>query len=1057
MKNTPVPPHFLRLLASWLLLTLFAVPVSLSAQGTASGSIEGRVFDADRGGYLERARLTIEGTNEEAFTDETGQYRLANLPAGTVRVRVFFTGLAPQTTAVTVVAGQATKLNLTLSANAARNRAGTAEAEQAIELAAFVVQASKEMDGAAIAINEQRFSRTIKDVVASDEFGTVVDGTPAEVLKFLPGITVNYGAGEARTISMNGAPATNVPVTVGGFEFASAAGFTTSRVVSLDSFSVNNISRIEVNHSPTPESPGSALAGSINMVPRSAFERSHPQYILNGFFTFKSGERELRKTPGPHAKATHKITPGFNLSAVVPVNKRFGFTFSANHVDQYSYENVANVVWRANGFATTGPVAATATNSFPDTTPDNPYLTDYNLRDSTRGNQADAAGFTADFKLTSNDTLSFVVLYHWIGVIANNRLASFLTRRVAPGAWGPTFTQGEPLKGEVRISAAAQDWLGTTTTPTLTWRHNGPVWKMDAGVGFSRQSLHTRNGDKGFFGATQATRQGVTVGFRDISPLALNRSTITVTDAAGQPVDPYNLSNYSLQSASIASRDAADTKRSIGGSIRRDFTVKRTPISIKLGAEIKSLERDLINTTDTYNFVGQDRVASTSPLNSDDGAGIVVDEAFSQRPGRFGFPSVQWIDHYEYYDLYRKHPEYFTNNPTTTYTARVNASKYAQEVISSTYLRGDVSFFNRLLQFVGGLRAEQTNVRGSGPLSDPTRNYQRDSAGNVIIVAGRPVPIVPTTDTLGVAKRVLIERGQQTRKEYLRLFPSLNAIYNIRENLKAHAAYYQSLGRPDFGQYANGLTLPDTSVAPTTATVITVNNPLIKAWSAETYKVRLEYYFEKVGTMSVGGFHREFKNFFGSSRFPATPEFLQANSLDPSEYGAYDVVTNTNIKEVVRMDGCEVAYKQALTFLPDWARGLQVFANSSWLSISGGDATSNFAGFFPRSANWGFSLNRPKYKLQMSWNYRSDNKRAPAAAGRGVEADSYNWGVRALTCDVTADYNINRHLTCFFNMRNVTAVPEDTQVYGSLTPDYAKFRQRADYGAAVTVGLRGTF
>jgi hypothetical protein len=40
--------------------------------------------------------------------------------------------------------------------------------------------------------------------------------------------------------------------------------------------SINNIARMEVLHSPTPESQGAALAGSVNMVPRSSFERARP-------------------------------------------------------------------------------------------------------------------------------------------------------------------------------------------------------------------------------------------------------------------------------------------------------------------------------------------------------------------------------------------------------------------------------------------------------------------------------------------------------------------------------------------------------------------------------------------------------------------------------------------------------------------------------------------------------------------------------------------------------------------------------------------------------------
>jgi len=45
---------------SVLLLSL--VPALAPAQGTGTGAIEGRVFDAGRGEYLEKALLSVEGT-----------------------------------------------------------------------------------------------------------------------------------------------------------------------------------------------------------------------------------------------------------------------------------------------------------------------------------------------------------------------------------------------------------------------------------------------------------------------------------------------------------------------------------------------------------------------------------------------------------------------------------------------------------------------------------------------------------------------------------------------------------------------------------------------------------------------------------------------------------------------------------------------------------------------------------------------------------------------------------------------------------------------------------
>jgi TonB-dependent receptor len=1088
----PTLPRFLPVLLSRLLtlaaLGLVGAGQTLPAQTSAPGIIEGRVFDAGRGEYLEKARLVVEGTALETLTEVGGQYRLTGVPAGVARVRVSFTGLSTQTSSVTVAAGQTVTHDITLAAPAGPPPKRTAGADT-VTLEKFVVATSKDMDGAAIAINEQRFARNIINVVAADEFGTVVDGTPGEVMKFLPGITMEYSAGEARTVSMNGVPAANVPITVGGFDLASAAGNGTSRVTNLDQFSVNSISRIEVHHSPTPESTGSALAGSVNMVPRSAFERSRPQHNASVFLTLKDGDRHFNKTAGPLNKPTRKVTPGFNFSSVVPVNKKFGFTLSGNHVDQYSYEDVATSTWRGNGQAT--GVAATALNGRPDTTPDNPYLTDFALRDSTRGNRADSAGLTLDYRLSRNDTVSLSFQYTWIGVVHNNRTFSFFINRVQPGDWGPTYTNGTrfvagsptstgtqtpggfgPVGGfdEVRVNGGAQDWYGTTLSPSLVWRHDGPIWKMDAGVGYSRASLHTRNIDKGFFGTSQARRTGVRITFADIFYLRPN--TITVTGADGVPVDPYRLDNFSLDTANAVVRDSFDVKGSVRGNIRRDLAIRDVPVSLKVGAEMRSAERDLRATTDVYTFLGKDGInsfATGAPQRGDDNAGIVLDEEFSQRVGAYGFPRIPWISNDDYYQLYKTNPTYFTRNLNTDYRAAIGASKYAREIISSAYFRGDAAFFDRRLQFVGGLRAEQTNIKAQGPLSDPTRNFLRDASGNIVPrrdangniirnAAGiiQPTLILPTTDALGVSMLTYLDRGQHTDKEYLRLFPNLNVSYLVRENLTARFAYYQSVGRPDFNQYAGGLTLPDTSVPVTSSTVISVNNPAIKAWSAESYKVRLEYYFDRVGTFNVSAFRRDFTNFFASVRFPATPEFLGFYDLDPDEFGVYEVTTNHNLTSMVRMTGVEFDYKQALTFLPQWARGVQVFANASAQRATG-EGAANFAGYAPRTANWGWSLNRPKYAVRMNWNYRSPQRRGLIAVGRSIEPNTYNWGSKRLYLDVSADYILNRRFTLFASMRNIANQTEDSKIYGPNTPDYAKFRQRVDYGSAWTFGLRGTF
>jgi iron complex outermembrane recepter protein len=1042
------PPAIARpfLIAFLALGILAGITVPLpGATSAATGTIEGRVLNSRSGEYVENARVTVEGTSLETFTDADGNYRLSQVPAGTARVRAFFTGFPPQITESPVGAGQTVQLDITLSELPARGAPGR---EDAIRLAEFVVGASREMDAAAIAINEQRFAANIKNVVSTDEFGHVAEGNVGEFLKFLPGVTVEYGGGYARGISLDGVPSANVPITIDGFNLASTGGpNNTGRSVQVDMASINNIARLEVSFSPTPEAQGAALAGSVNMVPRSSFERARPVFNYTAGLVMRDNARHFSKTPGPREQPTRKVHPTLDFSYVRPVNKRFGFTLTGGMARQYTAEDFNQNAWRGGNASTNG-------NAFPHTTPDQPYLSSYTVRDAPKDTIRRSFGFTTDYKLTRDDRLSFSFQFFSFNADTTNRTLTFNANRVLPGDFSPHFTHGAPGAGDLVRTQGGRDRINRTWMPTLVWRHDGRTWKMEAGAGHSQGTNRVRDIDKGFFNNTQLRRTGVTVSFDDITYLRPGR--ITVTDTAGARIDPYSLASYAVVSSNSVQNDTTDTKRSAYASARRDFYAP-VPFTLKAGVDVREWTRDLRGSTRLFSFVGADGRASTTPAGGDDAAAPYLDPSFSQRVLPFGHPAAQWTSNEQLWALYQAQPNYYTINPDAWYRSEVSLSKHVEELISAAYLRGDLQLMERRLKLVGGLRAEQTNIKAQGPLTDPTRNHQRDAAGRVILGPnGRPLPIVPASNALGVSQLTFIERGQHAEKEYLRLFPSLNASFNLRENLIARAAYYQSVGRPDFNQYAGGITLPDTENPPANNNRITVNNIGIKAWDARTVKLRLEYYFEGVGQFSIGAFRRNFDNFFGNIVFPARPDFLALYNLDPAVYGDYDVSTQHNITSTVRMEGFNFDYKQALTFLPSWARGVQVFANASSQRALGDD-TGNFAGYVPRSASWGVSLTRPKFNVRMNWNYRGRQRANRIAAGPSIGPDTFSWEVERLYLDVSAEYHFRRKLGVFASLRNATGEYDDTEVYGSSTPAHARLRQRTDIGALLTVGLKGSF
>jgi TonB-dependent receptor len=856
---------------------------------------------------------------------------------------------------------------------------------------------------------------------------------------------LTYSAGEAREVSINGVPTANVPVTVGGFDLASNAGGGTGRQTNFEQVSINNMSRIEVIQSPTPESQGSALGGSVNMIPRSAFERSRPTVTYSVYEMMKDSDKHYNKTPGPTFRDPYrKITPGFQLSAVVPVNKRFGFTFSANGATQYVPNDVIALVWRGASAATNGV-------AYPDTTFDQPYLTQTQINDDLRLNKTTSAGLTFDFKLTPHDTLSFSTIYTYITVDHIGHRMTFTINRVAPGDFGPTFTRGAVGQGTLQLEDVnSRYWLGTTSMETLTYRHNGAIWKAEAGAGYSYAGQRNRDVARGILRNSVAQRTNVTINFDEIFYLRPNR--ITVTDGTtGAPVDPYNLNNYTLTSANYQEDNWLTFRNTAYGSLQRSFSVREVPVIVKGGLDFRQLIRDIRGPQVALTPNGAGFPGGTN-------AGRFLDENLSQRTMPYGFPKAQWVDNSKLYTYWQPNPGFLTQNANTIYRSLVSTSKWISETISAAYLRGDVAFFNRRLQLTGGFRAEQTNAKGKGPLTDPTLAYQRDASGRVLRdAAGRPLLIVPTNAGLPYSQLTFIERGSQADKEYLRILPSLNATYNFRENLRLQTAYYQSLGRPNYGQYANGITLPDTDAGAVPTNPITVQNAGIKAWSAQTVKVRLEYYFEGVGQISIGAYRRDFKDFFGNTTLQATPEFLQLYDLDPAIYNGYYVSTNYNLPGTMRSHGLEFAYKQALTFLPPWARGVQGFANATMQRITGDVGRGSFNNsFFPLTGSFGASLSRSKYSLKLNWNYRS-RIRQGAITGRGIEPGTYNYDGERLYLDINGEYYFSRRIGFFASFRNVNDTTDNGYAYGPSTPAYARFNQRNDYSAAWTFGLKGTF
>jgi TonB-dependent receptor len=298
-----------------------------------------------------------------------------------------------------------------------------------------------------------------------------------------------------------------------------------------------------------------------------------------------------------------------------------------------------------------------------------------------------------------------------------------------------------------------------------------------------------------------------------------------------------------------------------------------------------------------------------------------------------------------------------------------------------------------------------------------------------------------------------VERGARAERSYDGLYPSLNATFTLREDLILRAAYARTLGRPNVNLIVPGTTISEPDAASPT---ISVNNPGLLPWTADSYDLTLESYRLKGGVGSVGVFRKDIRNFFGVVRTDATPALLESYGLesDPSLLG-YELSTRANVGDA-RITGFELSYRQALTFLPAWARGLQVFVNATKLSLSGSN-TSDFTGYNPESLAGGINFVRPRFAVKATLSYLGDTQRGLVAPSATVPTGTYNYQARRTRVGLSAQYSLSRRYSLYASVVDLGGFVQNQQRYAPSTPAYARGQRWQELGYYTNVGVRGSF
>jgi TonB-dependent receptor len=509
--------------------------------------------------------------------------------------------------------------------------------------------------------------------------------------------------------------------------------------------------------------------------------------------------------------------------------------------------------------------------------------------------------------------------------------------------------------------------------------------------------------------------------------------------------------NYTVASFGSVDPDY-DSYRMTGNlDATHEFRTK-LPLTVKTGFAVDRLERYRSQQSYSYDFRpnGLSTPAALLAGNYD-----LFDDEFDRETKPVYAAPGRWISKKKAYELFQQHPDWFVLNEATRYQNYVTNQLRLVETVSSGYIRTDLRLLDNKLLIVTGVRYEETSDSGYGPLNDPSAQYQKDANGNLIRTAAG-APIFLSNDPLVRAQQRYVAKGTQVRRNYGDFYPSINASYTILPNLIARVAYARTIGRPNVNFITPGSTYSEPTVAQPT---ITVNNPSLKPWTADNFDVTLEAYNLKGAVASIGAFRKNIKDFFGSTRTAATPALLDQYGLsgDPL-YLDYDIVTMANAGDA-KISGVEFNYRQSLTFLPDWARGFQVFVNGSKMSLDG-SSSAEFDGFNPSTYAAGVNFVRPRFFIKLSGTYQGETRRTlnAVSAANGIPADTYNYQDARKRLSLAIQYSFTKHFSLFGTMADLDGGFNPRSLrYAPGTPEYAKVSRYQQLGSTITVGVKGTF
>lgn len=635
-----------------------------------SGSVSGTITDAT-GAVVTHAQIVLQPGGTTTASNAQGDFHIQNVPPGKYTLTISDVGFQNAVSSIVVTAGQNTLANTTMK---------VASANQQV-----VVTAN--LQGDVAAINEQRTSPNILDVMTAPEIQNLPNASIATVLGRMPGVTVQINEGEAQYVQIRGTEPRLSNTTLDGVVVPGPDPQV--RQVDLWVIPADLVGAVQINKTLSANEDGDAIGGSVNMQMRQATSNQPTLDLesLGGWNPIDTGQ------------------PWFRDDATV--GKRFGLNQRLGVMFSFSYD--------LNDLGTddvepTPDLAFSGATSF-----DNISIRQYFYNHTRYG-----FGGSADYKLNEGSDFFAHGLFSNFrdyGAAFHYDINSNVSTQGNPGASGSVQFSDSLRRPNYQISLLT---LGGNQVFKRSWV------RYVLSVGHSREGGAAGNPGADFAPTNPAV--GADCAYDPRVTISIHRPQFR---CGSDPI--YDPSQYSLEDANLTTGDATQLNLTAAGSYGLNYHLGTHSSTLEFGAQVRNEHKGQYAFSPTYdNFNGTPPLMSMFTTKFKDPS--YYGGSYHMGPLAPFEPVANWL---------AANPTVLPLDVGATHLNSDPANYHLQERVTAGYLMNTVDLGSRA-SLQTGLRIEGTNESNTGYLviDDTNGNYVSTSPVHATGSYVSPLPSV---------------------------------------------------------------------------------------------------------------------------------------------------------------------------------------------------------------------------------------------------------------------------------------------------------------------------